>query len=169
MTSLPVVGEMVDDLTDGPSSTIAAQGCVECGNGGGGNSVISGARLPVTAGVPATPPVTAAERAQVIHQAVPAATQRRTTIAVTETAEGIRIVSSSEKRLRPAQRALLKTNEIEGKGAGHAEVTGINTARDLKLNPTGTAASRPICTGCQQTLKQERVDALSPVKVKKEP
>jgi len=106
----------------------------------------------------------AADRASEIHKAVPEATQRRTTIAVTETQEGVRVVSSSEKRLRPAQRKLLGKNEVEGVGLGHAEVTGVNHARGAGLNPTGTAASRPICSGCQGFLKDQNVKPLSPLK-----
>lgn len=106
----------------------------------------------------------AADRASEIHKAVPEATQRRTTIAVTETQEGIRVVSSSEKRLRPAQRKLLGNNEVEGVGLGHAEVTGVNYARGAGLNPIGTAASRPICSDCQGFLKDQNVKPLSPLK-----
>jgi|GEM_PF-1884966 len=106
----------------------------------------------------------AADRASEIHKAVPEATQRRTTIAVTETQEGVRVISSSEKRLRPAQRKLLGKNEVEGVGLGHAEVTGVNHARGADLKPTGTAASRPICSGCQGFLKEQNVKPLSPPK-----
>lgn len=106
----------------------------------------------------------AADRAKEIHQAVPSGTQRRTTIAVTETAEGTRVVSSSERRLRPAQRAQLRAGEVEGVGVGHAEVTGVNAARSMSLTPTGTAASRPICSNCASFLEAERVAPLSPLK-----
>lgn len=102
----------------------------------------------------------AADRAAEIHKAVPEGTQSRTTIAVTEMAEGTRIVSSSEKRLRPPQRDLLQNGEVEGVGLGHAEVTGINAA----LSPTGTAASRPICQSCQSFLREQGVSPLSPLK-----
>ncbi|WP_153559448.1 RHS repeat-associated core domain-containing protein [Roseimaritima sediminicola] len=110
------------------------------------------------------PNPTAATRATEIHQAVPAATQRRTTVAVTETAQGTRIVSSSEKRLRPAQRRLLGPNEVEGVGLGHAEVTGVNAAGSQGLTPTGTAASRPTCPSCDEFLQQNKVAPLSPLK-----
>lgn len=50
------------------------------------------------------------------------------TLAVTETKEGTTVVSSSEKALRPAVRALLKDGEVAAKGAGHAEVKGVNAA-----------------------------------------
>ena len=66
------------------------------------------------------------------------------TTALTETKEGIRIVSSSERRLSPSQRSQLRGNEIEGIGKGHAEITGIEAARARGLTPTGAAASRDI-------------------------
>lgn len=106
----------------------------------------------------------AADRANQIHKAVPTGTQSRTTIAVTDTAEGTRIISSSEMRLRPAQRRLLQPGEVEGIGLGHAEVTGVNAARRMGLNPIGTAASRPICQGCQGFLSEQGVAPLSPLK-----
>ncbi len=109
-------------------------------------------------------PKSAADRAREILEAVPKATQRRTTIAVTETQGGTRVISSSERRLRPAQRKLLGPGEVEGVGPGHAEVTGINFARSKGLTPTGTAASRPICQGCQKALGAEGVAPLSPLK-----
>ncbi len=104
----------------------------------------------------------AAVRAQQIHRVLdPRARQMRTT-AVTETAEGTRVVSSSNRRLTPAQRSSLSANEIEGVGRGHAEVTGVNAARAQGLTPTGTAASRPICPNCAEELKQQGVRLLSP-------
>jgi len=60
------------------------------------------------------------------------------TIAVTETKEGVSIVSSSEARgLRPAVQAALKPGEVGVKGVGHAEVTGVNAARQMGFTPTG--------------------------------
>ncbi|NVB40623.1 hypothetical protein G6O69_22485 [Pseudenhygromyxa sp. WMMC2535] len=108
--------------------------------------------------------VDAATRAKEIHDLVPEPTRRRTTIAVTETKEGTRIVSSSERSLRPSQRAALHQGEIEGIGLGHAETTGLATARELGLTPTGTAASRPTCGNCASSLKAEGVQTLSPLR-----
>ena len=113
--------------------------------------------------VPRQPP-TAQQRAQQIHEAVPEGTRNRTTIAVTETSEGVRVVSSSEARLRPAQRRMLGPNEVEGTGPGHAEVTGVNAARVRGLTPTGTAASRPICANCGRFLSDHGIAPLSPPK-----
>ncbi|MGK3985805.1 Hint domain-containing protein [Sorangium sp. So ce136] len=103
-------------------------------------------------------------RAKEIHGAVGEATQRRTTIAVTETAEGTRVVSSSEKTLRPAQRAKLRPGEVEAVGPGHAEVTGVEGARRMGLTPTQTGASRPICENCAQYLEAQGVKPASPLK-----
>ncbi|XXY14180.1 RHS repeat-associated core domain-containing protein [Sorangium sp. So ce216] len=96
-------------------------------------------------------------RAREIHGAVSPATQRRTTIAVTDTAEGTRVVSSSERTLRPAQRALLRGGEVEGIGPGHAEVTGVIAARRMGLTPTTTGASRAICPECASFLEAQGV------------
>ncbi|MEP1444751.1 MAG: RHS repeat-associated core domain-containing protein [Paraglaciecola sp.] len=105
-------------------------------------------------------------RATEIHQAVPIATQTRTTVAVAETSQGIRVVSSSEPRLRPAQRQMLQKGEIEGKGQGHAEVTAVSAAKAGGLNPIAVAASRPICSNCQSFLKSEQIKPASELKNK---
>jgi len=83
------------------------------------------------------------------------------TLAVTETEEGIKVISSSENALRPAVRALLKEGEVAAKGTGHAEVTGVNAARQMGLTPTGVAASRAICPSCADFLRNAGVAALS--------
>lgn len=111
---------------------------------------------------------TLAQRASEIHKAVPAATQSRTTISVTSTVEGINVVASSEKTLRPAQRAMLQEGEVAATGVGHAEVTGVNAAKEMGLTPLETAASRPICEACQNFLKQVGVDPASILKTKTE-
>jgi hypothetical protein len=86
------------------------------------------------------------------------------TIAVTETKEGVSVVSSSENALRPAVKAALKEGEVAAKGAGHAEVTGVNAAKQMGLTPTGVAASRGICPSCAQFLRDVGVAALSALK-----
>jgi RHS repeat-associated protein len=106
----------------------------------------------------------AEERAKAIHGVLDPRAQNARTTAVTETKEGVRVVSSSERRLTPAQRAMLKSDEVEGVGQGHAETTGINAAKDMRLNPTGTAASRPICPSCAADMKVNSVKPLSPLK-----
>ena len=106
----------------------------------------------------------ASTRAKEINAVLDPRAQRSRTAAVTETEEGISIVSSSARRLTPAQRKLLGPNELEGVGVGHAEVTGINAAKEMGLTPTGAAASRPICAGCACTLCKEGVKPLSPLK-----
>jgi hypothetical protein len=83
------------------------------------------------------------------------------TIAVTETKEGVSVVSSSENALRPAVKAMLNEGEVAAKGAGHAEVTGVNAAKQMGLTPTGVAASRGISPSCGQFLRDVGVAALS--------
>jgi len=58
----------------------------------------------------------------------------------------------------------LQDGEVADTAAGHAEVTGVNAARDMGLTPTGTAASRPICASCAQFLQDQGVTPLSPLK-----
>lgn len=86
------------------------------------------------------------------------------TIAVTETKEGVSVVSSSENALRPAVKAALNEGEVAAKGAGHAEVTGVNAAKQMGLTPTGVAASRGICPSCAQFLRDLGLAALSAFK-----
>jgi hypothetical protein len=87
------------------------------------------------------------------------------TIAVTETKEGVSVVSSSENALRPAVKAALNEGEVAAKGVGHAEVTGVNAAKQMGLTATGVAASRGICPSCAQFLRDVGVAALSALKL----
>lgn len=103
-------------------------------------------------------------RAKELHSVLDERAQRARTTSVIDTKEGVRVVSSSEARLTPAQRAALAPNEVEGVGIGHAEVTGVNAAKQMGLNPTGAAASRPICSSCANTLQEQGVTPLSPLK-----
>jgi RHS repeat-associated protein len=107
---------------------------------------------------------TAATRAAEIQGALGARTQRAVTTAVTETREGVRVVTSSEGRLRPAQRAVLQPGEVAGVGQRgvHAEVNGVNAARDMGLTPTGVAPSRPACPGCTQAMGDLGVPIIRP-------
>jgi len=106
----------------------------------------------------------AADRANDIQKAAGAERKGRTTTAVVETAEGQRVVGSSEPNLRPAQREALVDGEVAASGPGHAEATAVNAAKEAGLTPTGVAASRPICPDCAKFLKQEGVEALTPLK-----
>jgi RHS repeat-associated protein len=103
-------------------------------------------------------------RANEIHGLLDPRAARSRTTAVTETKEGTRIVSSSNRRLTPAQRAALRKGEVEGVGPGHAERKGVSAAKKMGLTPTGTAASRPICPECAAAVKAENVRPLSPQK-----
>jgi hypothetical protein len=105
----------------------------------------------------------AADRAVQLASTMTARTQRSVTIAVTETEEGVSVVSSSEGTLRPATRAALQDGELSGRGAkgAHAEVNGVNASRGMGLTPTGTAASRPVCSSCASYLQSKNVKILS--------
>lgn len=105
----------------------------------------------------------ASERAAQIADAM-GKTKGFVTVAVTDTAEGVRLVSSSETALRPSALGALKDGEVAVTGIGHAEPTGINAAINMGLTPTGTAASRPICEGCSTILTTKGVKPLSPLK-----
>jgi RHS repeat-associated protein len=106
----------------------------------------------------------AVERASEIHKVLDPRAQRARTTAVIETEEGTRVVSSSTRRLTPAQRAQLQPGEVEGVGSGHAEITGVNAARAKGLTPTGAAASRPICADCAHNMEAQGVKPLSPLR-----
>lgn len=107
-------------------------------------------------------------RAKEIHSAVPKATQSRTTIAVAEvtTSEGqsVRLVGSSETRLRPAQRAALQSGEVAVSGNGHAEVTVLNHAEANGMTVQSVAASRPICSNCATSIQNVGATPASPLK-----
>jgi hypothetical protein len=87
--------------------------------------------------------------------------ERFVTLAVTETKEGVRVVSSSSKKLEDTIAELLQNDEIAGLGIGHAEVTGVEAAIALGLTPMGVAASRAICPSCAEYLRERGVAPLS--------
>jgi hypothetical protein len=107
-------------------------------------------------------------RATEIHGAVSAATQSRTTIAVgaatTAAGDAVRIVGSSENKLRPMQRAMLNAGEVGATGSGHAEVTVLNYAKSNGMTVQSVAASRPICPSCASSLQSAGVTAASALK-----
>jgi hypothetical protein len=90
--------------------------------------------------------------------------ERFVTLAVTETKEGVRVISSSADELRPSVLQLLQKGEIDVTGVGHAEVTGVEAAIALGLTPTGVAASRRICPFCADYLRSRGVVPLSPLR-----
>ena len=103
--------------------------------------------------------VSALTGAKEIQSTLNSVTQTKVTTAVTETAEGIRVVSSSEGALRPAQRAALQAGEIAANGAPrtHAEVNGVTAAKKMGLTPTSVSPSRPACPSCQKTMNQMEI------------
>ena len=111
-------------------------------------------------------------RASEIHGTVSKATQSRTTIAVADAvnAEGksVRIVGSSETKLRPAQRSMLNSNEVAASGPGHAEVTVLNHASKNGMTVGNIAASRPICPSCATSIQSAGATAKSVLKVVKD-
>ncbi len=108
------------------------------------------------------------ERAKEIHSALSEVTQTKTTTAVAEVVnEGGDVsflVASSEKRLRPAQRAALNSNETAVTGTGHAEVTAMNAAKANGLKVLRVGASRPICNGCERAIIANDAIPASPLK-----
>jgi hypothetical protein len=71
------------------------------------------------------------------------------------------IVSSSDGKVQRSVRKLLQPGEIDVTGVGHAEIIGVEAAKDLGLNPTGVAASRPICGPCADYLRDKRIAPLT--------
>jgi hypothetical protein len=112
------------------------------------------------------PGLTAGERAaQLAEQGLRKIERERfVTLAVTETKEGVRVVSSSSEKLEQSVAQLLQQGEIDVTGVGHAEVTGVEAAIALGLTPTGVAASRPICPACAEYLRSRRVVPRSPLR-----
>ncbi|MEA1677476.1 RHS repeat-associated core domain-containing protein [Nitrospirillum sp. BR 11163] len=90
--------------------------------------------------------------------------ERFVTLAVTETKEGVRVISSSSKTLEQSVINLLQEGEVGVSGIGHAEVTGVEGAQSLGLTPTGVAASRPICPSCANYLSEQGIAPLTPLK-----
>jgi hypothetical protein len=107
-------------------------------------------------------------RAKEIHSALPEATQRRTTTAVAEVTnpDGSKqiLVASSEKNLRPSQRAALRPGEVAVVGKGHAEQTIIDAAKAGGQKVDAVAASRPICPSCATGIRSVGARAASSLK-----
>jgi len=123
----------------------------------------------VTTGVaPKVEVPTVGDRAAEIHGAVPTATQNRTTIAVGQGTDAngnaVRVVGSSENSLRPAQKAMLGSNEVAASGPGHAETTVLNYAKTNGISISDIGASRPICQGCYLAIKNAGANPVTPVK-----
>jgi hypothetical protein len=110
--------------------------------------------------------LTAAERVAQLAEGGLSQIQRErfVTLGVTETQEGIRVISSGSKTLEQSVIDLLQEGEVGVSGVGHAEVTGVEGARSLGLTPTGVAASRPICPVCASYLGEQGITPLTPLK-----
>jgi tRNA(Ile2) C34 agmatinyltransferase TiaS len=119
---------------------------------------------PAAVGTQATAPgLTASERvAQLAEQGLSEIQRERyVTLAVTETKEGLRVISSNTKKPQESVAQLLQSGEVAGAGRGHAEIAGVEAAMALGLSPTGVAASRPICPSCAEYLRSRGVVPLS--------
>jgi hypothetical protein len=112
------------------------------------------------------PGLTAGERvAQLAEQGLSKIQRERfVTLAVTETREGVRVISSSTAEVQPSVLQLLQKGEIDVTGIGHAEITGVEAAIALGLTPTGVAASRRLCPSCAEYLRSRGVVPLSPLR-----
>ena len=95
------------------------------------------------------------DRAEQIHEAVGGTvTQDKTTVAIARVGAGQTLVASSERALRPAQRALLEAGETAVAGPGHAEVTALNAAKAAGQTVTEVVASRGICPNCAAAIRE---------------
>ena len=89
------------------------------------------------------------------------------TIGVTETKEGVTIITSSEYDISVPSRLVIMAARKAGElmvlinPYRHAEVGGIQAALELGLTPIGTAASKPICPMCAQFLIDHGIEFLS--------
>jgi uncharacterized protein len=112
-----VTAEGMEVLSVGSSTIAAAKGAAKLVYGGA--SLATSLSDMGSGGCQCS--TSAEQRAKEIHSELDDIAASKRTTAVTETAEGQRVVSCSTNRLTPAQRAALKPGEVEGVGAGHAE------------------------------------------------
>lgn len=70
----------------------------------------------------------------------------------------------SEQYFRSAWLAAIDPGEFAVAGPDDAEINALNAARQLGLTPQEIAASRPVCAGCQLTLRNAGVGIVSPLK-----
>ncbi len=117
----------------------------------------------------ASPAINLSERAKEIHSVLDPRTQRMNTTAVasatTQEGDNVILVGSNERRLRTAQRQILKQSETAVEGEGHAEATILNHASANNMQVTAVAASRPICSNCATAIQNAGATAASPLKV----
>jgi len=122
--------------------------------------------------------VSVEQRAKDIQSAQSTFAQTKTTTAVgtgtTQSGESVTMVSSSNARLSPAQRATLNPNEtaISNKTLGvksgvkiHAEQKITQYAAQNNITVGEVAASRPICPNCAAALNNAGAAPASPLKV----
>jgi hypothetical protein len=73
-------------------------------------------------------------------------------------------IASSELKLRPAQRALLRQGERAIEGVGHAERTIVDVAKAEGAVVEAVAASRPVCPPCAAGAAEAGAKVVSPLK-----
>jgi len=103
-------------------------------------------------------------RAGEIHRGLDRIAQTRRTTAIVDTEEGVRLVASSQNTLSPSQRALMLPGEIAVSGKGHAEATALAAAAVRGLTPVRVAASRRICSSCEELIIGARAKPLDPTR-----
>jgi RHS repeat-associated protein len=141
-----------------------AEQAVAVATAGTGKVMQQSWRATVSALSEAPAAISGSTRAVAVQGVLSPRTQRAVTTAVTDTKEGVRLVSSSEGALRPAQRAALLPGEIAVKGQRgvHAEWNGVNAARTRGLTPTTVSPSRPACPSCRPGLESEGIRVIDP-------
>jgi filamentous hemagglutinin len=112
--------------------------------------------------------VNLAERANKVQSALPARTANSTATAVLRAADrsGTQqlIVGTSEQTFRSSWLSALAPGEIGVAGPDDAELNALAFAQNQGWTAVEVAASRPICAGCQMTLRGAGVTMSSPLK-----
>jgi len=94
------------------------------------------------------------DRAQELHSTLhPIAQRMRTTAivrAMTDDGQVVDIVASSRSTVGPRIRSLLRDNEFEARGRGHAEIKALDYAEQRGWTITGIGVSRQMCEDCRE-------------------
>jgi hypothetical protein len=106
-----------------------------------------------------------AARAKQVHSVLDKIAQRHRVTAVLDTSAG-RIVASGGRDLDNAQKTLLLKAEIAGKlKDAHAEITALETARELGAMPRAMAVTKTICPQCVVAIEASGGTLTSPTTV----
>jgi hypothetical protein len=106
-------------------------------------------------------------RAGEIHNALGPIEQnhRTSAVLVAEDREGksVNIIAGGKRDLNPAQRSLAGPGDVLAKNPNeHAEITALIEARQRGLQVQAIGTSRPFCSACEQTLRQNGARITSP-------